>query len=409
MVPARTSRPTVYLDQWVWVRMALAEAGRPRAVEDVTALCAIRAASAAGVIFPLSATHYEETLRIKDPGQRRDLAMVMATVSEMRTLRRQTDLVRHQFLFALHETVGRPTFRPVAPEPLGVGVNWAFRGVHAFLRVVDADGRVVTSVDPGWLRQINQHAEAALLAGPVDEEMASLVEGGYVDPRAHETAAGNRLAWEQLLEDRLAEERRPTPAELRVWLLARELSHEYLDLLNTLFAEYRLSLSAISPTADGVQSRKRIVAFAERVPTLRISAELKLEVFRDSNRRWSWNMLRDIDALSLAIPYCDVVVADKDAAALVRRTNAPERHGTVVISRLSDLVDLLSEFVVAADSVVDDSNGWDQVAPGTGYTIAPPRPLTLDDVEAGCAVRMLDADGTPASLRLQSPGSDVRH
>jgi hypothetical protein len=225
--------------------------------------------------------------------------MVMATVSEMRTLRRQTDLVRHQFLFALHETVGRPTFCPVAPDPVGVGVNWAFRGVHAFLRVVDADGRVVASVDPGWLRQINQHAEAALLAGPADEEMASLVEDDYVDPRAHETAAGNRLAWEQLLEDRLAEERRPTPAELRVWLLARELSHEYLDLLNTLFAEYRLSLSAISPTADGVQSRKRIVAFVERVPTLRISADMKLEVFRDSNRRWSWNMLRDIDALAL--------------------------------------------------------------------------------------------------------------
>ncbi|MDF2582199.1 MAG: hypothetical protein K0R33_842, partial [Mycobacterium sp.] len=286
-IKAKTSRPAVYLDQWVWVRMALAAAGRPRVAADTAALREIRAASAAGVAFPLSATHYEETLRITDPGQRSDLAAVMATVSEMRTIRRQADLVRQQFLLALHETVGRPTFRPAAADALGVGVNWAFRGVHAFYRVVGADGRIVGSVDPDWLRQLNQHAEAALLAGPGDEELPFLVADGYVDPRAHETQAGNRLAWEQVLEERLILEQRPTPAELRVWLLAREMSHEYLDLLNSLFAEYRLSLSSISPTADGIQSRKRIVAFVERVPTLRISAEMKLEIYRDSNRRWS--------------------------------------------------------------------------------------------------------------------------
>jgi hypothetical protein len=407
-IKAKTSRPAVYLDQWVWVRMALADAGRPRAAADTTALREIRAASAAGVAFPLSATHYEETLRITDPGQRRDLAAVMATVSEMRTIRRQTDLVRQQFLLALHETVGRPTFRPLASDPLGVGVNWAFRGVHAFYRVIGADGRIVESVDPDWLRQLNQHAEAALLAGPGDEEMPFLVADGYVDPRRHETEAGNRLAWEQLLEERLILEQRPTPAELRVWLLAREMSHEYLDLLNSLFAEYRLSLSAISPTADGIQSRKRIVAFVERVPTLRISAEMKLEIYRDSNRRWSWNMLRDVDALSIAIPYCDVVVADKDAADLARRTKAPQRHGTVVISRLEDLVDLLPDLATEAASVVDDSNGWAQVAPGTGYNLEPPRALTLQDIEAGCMVRMLDEDGTPTTSRLRNSTSTLR-
>ncbi|WP_139230976.1 hypothetical protein [Microbacterium sp. cf046] len=396
---AKTSRPTVYLDQWVWIRLALAEAGRPRAPADTVALDAIRTASTAGVTFPLSATHYEETLRITDPTQRRDLAAVMATVSEMRTLRCQTDLVRQQFLSALHETVGRPTFRPPAVEPLGVGFNWAFRGVHAFLRVIDSDGRVVPSIDPIWLRQINQHAEAAMLAGPADEDLAILAGDGYKHPRAHETDAGNRLAWEQLLEARLAEDQRPAPSELRVWLLARELSHEYLDLLNSLFVEYRLSFSAISPTADGVKSRERAVAFVERVPTLRISAEMKLEIYRNSSRRWNWNMLRDVDALSTAIPYCDVVVADKDAVDLVRRTKAPQRHGTAVISRLDELTDLLPDLVARASPNDEDANGWGQLAPGKGYSLAPPTNLTLQDVKAGCVVRMLDADGTPTSSR----------
>lgn len=374
--------------------MARALVGRPRVAGDDEVLEAIRAASAAGVAFHLSATHYEETLRITDPNQRRDLATVMAIVSEMRTIRNQTDLVRHQFLCALHETVGRPTFRPAPIEPLGVGAYWAFRGQHAFLRVIDAEGRVDETADGEWLRRINQYAEAALLAGPTDEDVAFLAEDGYVDPRSHETAPGNRLAWEQLLEERLAEERRPAPAELRVWLLARELSHEYLDLLNALFAEYRLSLSAISPVADGVDSRKRIVAFVERVPTLRISADMKLEVFRDSNRRWSWNMLRDIDALSLAIPYCDVVVTDRDAAALAHRTQAPNRHSTIVTSRLGELVEMLADLTTAASSIVEDRNGWNQVAPGSLFELTSPTPLTAEDVAAGRAVRMLDSNGT---------------
>jgi hypothetical protein len=135
---------------------------------------------------------------------------------------------------------------------------------------------------------------------------------------------------------------------------------------------------------------------------------MKLEIYRDSNRRWSWNMLRDVDALSIAIPYCDVVVADKDAADLARRTKAPQRHGTVVISRLGELVDLLPDFARAAASVVDDSNGWAQVAPGTGYNLAPPRPLTLQDIEADCMVRMLDEDGTPTTSRLLSSASALR-
>lgn len=50
--PANPSRPTVYLDQWVWIRMAQALVGRPRVAGDDDALEAIRAASAAGVAFP---------------------------------------------------------------------------------------------------------------------------------------------------------------------------------------------------------------------------------------------------------------------------------------------------------------------------------------------------------------------
>ncbi len=52
----------------------------------------------------------------------------MATVSFFRTLRGGRHLLRHQMLNAMHETFGRPTFRPAAPEPLGLDAAVAFTG-----------------------------------------------------------------------------------------------------------------------------------------------------------------------------------------------------------------------------------------------------------------------------------------
>ncbi|MFM9700169.1 hypothetical protein [Streptomyces europaeiscabiei] len=60
----KTTRPSVYLDQWVWVRLASAAIGEPREPSDPHVLAAVRQASQAGVVFPLSTTHYHETARL---------------------------------------------------------------------------------------------------------------------------------------------------------------------------------------------------------------------------------------------------------------------------------------------------------------------------------------------------------
>ena len=139
----KLSRPAVYLDQWVWIRLARANVGRPQHNEDQRVLEAVRAAAATGIRFPLSATHYAETGRILDWRQRKDLTDVVAPISLMQTIRAQPVLMRHQFLVALHETLGRPTFRPPPPEVLGVGVHWAFSGVQAFFKVVNDEGQMI--------------------------------------------------------------------------------------------------------------------------------------------------------------------------------------------------------------------------------------------------------------------------
>ena len=108
------------------MRLASAAIGQPREPSDLQVLSAVRQAGEAGVAFPLSVTHYQETARIAHPRQRADLASTMASISHSRTFCSGTIRLRHQFLEAMHLSFGRPAFRPAPPQPLGMGAA-AFR------------------------------------------------------------------------------------------------------------------------------------------------------------------------------------------------------------------------------------------------------------------------------------------
>ncbi|MPZ20158.1 MAG: hypothetical protein GEV06_19905 [Luteitalea sp.] len=48
--------------------------------------------------------------------------------------------------------------------------------------------------------------------------------------------------------------------------------------------------------------------FVRSMPSTEVSMEIKTAWYRNSDKRWTPN---DIDALSLAVPYCDIVVTEK--------------------------------------------------------------------------------------------------
>jgi hypothetical protein len=69
----------IYLDQKDWIHLAQADTGHRDEFRYAAALQAAHAARAAGIaLFPLSLTHYSETLKITDPRQRGDVARVMS-------------------------------------------------------------------------------------------------------------------------------------------------------------------------------------------------------------------------------------------------------------------------------------------------------------------------------------------
>lgn len=222
---------------------------------------------------------------------------------------------------------------------------------------------------PEFLRKANQFGEFFILAGPADEELEDLRKVGY-RPEATTEVERSRLAWEQTYAGLLAGD--PiSRAELRVRVQARDLRHEHRDLFAKLMAEYRVNLTreAGYDASHPHCSREHMVAFADHVPSLRIAVDIKTELFRDAAKTWTMNAIHDIDALSLAVPYCHLVVCDAEMAHFLARSQAAQRHGTTVLPKLADLPAAPPALMEAAQTVGGDRTGWGWAGPGDRFCL----------------------------------------
>jgi hypothetical protein len=372
MVAAKTqkpARPTVYLDQWVWINLAKAANGKGSA-RDQLALEAVWHAAQSGVAFPLSSTTYSETLAgINDPKQRMTLARTVAGISYMRTLRAPQMLMRHQILSVMHAQLGRPMFLPPPISVLGLGAMWAFRGdVQSFvLSNIAAESYLPTDV----LIEMNQWAEFRLFAGPRDDQIANLRANGF-DPESAAASMKSRVDWENYFYEAI-EANGPTPSAtvLRFYVLAREVTHEHWDTLKSLFSEYRVPLESTLVSSNVKKSRRKLSEFADAVPSIRIAVELKTRLFRQKVH-WTTNPIRDIDALAHAVPYSNIVVPDREMISLLSQSKVAETLQTLVL-HLEDLPAALAPLALHAEQLGEDRNGWG----GRTFRLDPPPGVTI--------------------------------
>jgi hypothetical protein len=93
----------------------------------------------------------------------------------------------------------------------------------------------------------------------------------------------------------------------------------------------------------GLNDRERLTDFLMSLPSRRVTAMIQFHYLKDVNRDWSINDLRDVLALSTAIPCCDIVVTDKMAWDVTKkRAHLDEEFGTTIFCSLEDLVAHLS-------------------------------------------------------------------
>jgi hypothetical protein len=77
------------------------------------------------------------------------------------------------------------------------------------------------------------------------------------------------------------------------------------------------------------------------MPSADVSVSLITAAHRNPQTKWTANDVFDIDALSVAVPYCDIVVTERHARHTLQVAGAPRRLRTDVLATLDDLATIV--------------------------------------------------------------------
>lgn len=346
-VPARPPK-LVYLDLNHWVALAKANAGHRDGQPFISALAAcVDAMRRGAVVFPISDAIYMEVSKIGSHRQRRDLRAVIERVSGYMVVTSRVVVAEHEVEAVLDRLVG-PSPSPInVMDYLDWGVARAFGMVGGFRIRSTETGEDVTdqvrSTHPLGPEEFDRRLAVAelelnrsTLEGPESEEVADRLRKDGWNPRAGHEVAKRRAQQEIEQVKRFNADPPYRRNRARDVVTAREVAIEINEMMWRGLNARGTDLEHAFADPDAARE-----AFAA-MPSFDVSVTLKTSYHQDPAHRWTANDIHDIDAVSSTIPYCDVVLTDKAVASHAQRSGLAERFDTAVLSRLSDLLPLLS-------------------------------------------------------------------
>ncbi|MEX0865096.1 MAG: hypothetical protein WD269_09520 [Acidimicrobiia bacterium] len=253
-------------------------------------------------VYPLSEVHYKETWKQRDPRRRSELAVEMALLSNFITLAPPRSTWPQELDLALYRRYGRPTLSNDF-RVFGRGISFAVGEEEpSDVGMLDLESRFLLE----W------------------QALRSPDEGHWKVERLARTDKDGRLA-----DDASAMSR-----ALREWHASPREREQHLRIQTLVGLDYaflqRLILADVTPDDVAAMGGEGLEDLVSDVPTLWVLAELRRLRHQNPGQRFTSNDLNDLRALAVAVVYCDVVIADKAWVHFLKRTDLPERFGTVV-------------------------------------------------------------------------------
>lgn len=316
----------IYLDQMKWIDLAAARLQKEKGRRYLDVLdIALAGVERSLVSFPLSSAHYIETTHRRSWRSRQDLAITMARLSRFHSIAPLDKLLPGEIDRALQQLFGRPEFVRTA-QVFGVGIGHALGTTIAYHLPAEFN------IDPIVRAEFERWAQGV-------EEMFLL---GGLPPEVEDSLPGFDLTAHQ----RVGEEGAKQNEELRAlrradgWLSGERskrlaAASAYFDFMP--WWHDALQHASISVSEFFALGKLGLTTLAESVPTIHVCSELHRLRESAVQQAWSSHDLVDIDALSRALVYCDVVVTERQWVGLIGRTDLAQKCGARVLSDLADL------------------------------------------------------------------------
>lgn len=328
----RQERPVVvYLDMNVWVTMAR---GNSQGDQRWTAACSglEEAVSGGQAVVPLAIAHYLELWHRRDQRSREEVGALMRDVTGYATIPSPYLVRRREVRALVAQLAGVPNSSPSTSDLLGHGAGHAFGSPHGRFRFVESLASVDGAVSEGPATAPPENWEALERGGPAWEWFQLVGTQAILESEGVERTPAHRYGTQHMQSElRLRESiiREPgTPAQLWDFLIADELK-SLTDEINDIAAELDVDPNLFfSSGLLGRTGPESVHAFIAALPSAFTWATLRYRKHRDLTHPWEQHDWTDVSALSVAVPYCDVVITERRWAHMIEATGLAKRHGT---------------------------------------------------------------------------------
>ncbi len=278
--------------------------------------------------------------------QRAALAAVIEEFTDFACVMPVTTIAALEFETALAAVAPiQERFGPVSLTGRGVLQACGMRGG---LKVRDRDGNDVTArarlearVGPGEfdrrLAEAERDLDRAVIGGPASKDEERTLRAIGWDPSVARASAAQRAQQERDQAARLAADPRWRRGRLRDLVAARYLALEIEDIRDEALAAHQLRLPAV--LSDVERARR----FTDSMPSADVWITLRTAKHRSRDSMWEPNDIFDIDALSVAAAYCDVVVTERHSAHVLAQAGVPSRLGSTILTDLDQLATYLTQ------------------------------------------------------------------
>lgn len=309
----------------MWIYLGQAHYGKSGGEKFKPALTALRAAIATGqIVCPFSAITVMETMTRKDSGSRERLAKFVVELSANRALLPRFILEVHEINQAVFRRFSGPTKISLREQVIVDGTTRAF-GMNPVVEGVPPDLAAVLRAE-----YFSPETSEMFMAKGIDAETAAKL-------RAEDEAAASEL-------DSI---RKRARADLKDDDLIERVNWADMFFNGPPGKELKAALAKmlVNPEKFSTSFKKAedYVEFFRDIPTLDVFITIGLARDRQVGRVIEPNDLRDLDALSVAIPYANAVCTEHFCRHLAVQEKLDARYDTVVFSDLTKLPEVLQD------------------------------------------------------------------
>lgn len=311
----------VYLDQKDWIFLAKGYYNNQFKVnKEICNL--VLGASEKKTVFPLSIIHLEETLRHLNPKKRERLATFMIKVSRGYSILPANSIMKSEVRQAALKKLGLPTI-DIRKIVIGRGISHMLGAKGELKRKEGASGPELSEEAK---RKILDYVDSpqALLKLLTTQEIAEQTQ------RIRQTHTSAVEKMEEIRRRNIAI--KDNNLRYRV-CIARFL----IDVIGPWFVdvvtEYNLPIKPIMEK----WTQKEFTEFFQNMPTAYCLFTLTYRRDQYIQRPIAKNDINDIWALTMAIPYCDIVVTESMWATIARQSKLDKIYNTLILSSAKDL------------------------------------------------------------------------